>query len=281
MLDQATFTMNASVCFGNTSHTGTQATGFATPIPDYTGNVFAITTLGAGGTSSVTNAAFKFNSNTGAIIAYNNSTTPGAGQAIYPGTAWYYDYITNRLWGFALNSAGTDTTFVTEHWTGNLTQINSASSTQGGMTASAATSFLGRQGFNNADYRGDLSIIPFRGIFLLGMKCPGMATGPYAFPFSAWSLIPPSGTGTNAIGTTVPLNIAVGYATNATNYQLGLSYNINLINGGLTTDCNRIFGSYNVNNNISGLYNAVYCITGLYGVVNTQASANSRLLLRG
>jgi hypothetical protein len=282
ILDQATFTMNASVCFGNTSNP-TNATGFATPMPDYTGNVFAITTSGGGTTGTVTQAAFKFNSNTGAINAFNNSNTPGPSSPTYPGVGWYYDYITNRLWCFAITAGTTASHHVTEHWASNLTLASSqVTATQAGMNNSAGGSFQPRMVLAAVtDFRGDLAITPFRGIFLVGIKTPGGTnTGPFAIPSSAWSLLPPSGTGTNTIGTTVPLNIAVGYATIAAGAQQGLGYNINQMSGGLTTDCNRLFGSYNLGGT-SSLYNSVYLITGLYGVVGTQATATSRLLLRG
>ena len=283
ILDQATFTMSSSFCYSNATQQ-TTATTFATPLPDYTGNVYAMTTPGASTTSLINITAFKFNSNTGVINAYNSTTTPQTGSALM-GSTMYYDYITNRMWMFSKTNVSTTVHAVAEYFVGNLTQVAAQTTiSQSGMSAAINQSFrfsLNFQPLGLNDYQGDVSIIPFRGIFLLTDKGPGYTNNAgYAMPFVAWSLIPPSGTGTTAIGTTTPLPITAGVTTGATNYNQGLSYNINQASGGLTTDCNRLFGSYNLAGTFS-VYNAVYCITGVYGVVGTQATATSRLLLRG
>ena len=262
-IDRAT----GNVYFGNTYNTVsafTSASGWGTPIPDYTGNVFAFQTAGVATAQTIWMG--KFLANTGANLAYTQGNTGFTGQA-HEGHSGYYDPISNRLWEIAPAAGGAN--FVTyEYYSANLIQTGNVSNVSTGTTTLGAYQ-TNLYGTGTADYRGDQYVIPWRGHFMIGTKKPGLvnanvsfsATGLAAFS-SLWSF---ANIGAQA-------NVNVNAQTNT------IVYSPTGGSGWSTTNGSTIYSVYS--GSAPANDNRVMIINGLYGVNNTSGGASSRLLLK-
>jgi hypothetical protein len=291
-IDRAT----GNVFFGNTYNppngptgpgiTFTIASGWGTPVPDYTGNVYVAQT--AGSASATTLYIASFTANTGANIANVNSTLGSLGGAVNTGSTLYYDYISNRLWQLAASPVSFLMNWA-ELQTANsavqqqLTSIASGSfSTAGAAANHLYGSLYGTPG--NMDFRGDNWIQPWRGNFIVGSKKPGYMndSSPYSCPVNVIQFISYyNNQTTNFNVANIAMQITGITGSNFTGVPAyPWSGGWHTTNGctSLTT-WNNIFGTFGDNR--------VYIVSGLYGV-NTVDSINSaiprptaRLLLKG
>ena len=265
ILDQTTFTVStANIFYSNT--TPSVSFSFGTPVPDYLGNVYLMDCPG-GQTGAYSKQAWLVNSNTAAITGYVNGGPQGS-VAHYGGEAFYFDYITNRLFWCYVQPLSSQLFGARECFQSNIGLLSEGSTATTGCGVSTAY-YHCNLNFNNQDYRGDISIVPFRGVYILSQKMPGQTNGSsYPSAGGYLHLISPFNTagGYGLVGT------IVGGSTNT------LFYHFLNWGGCLTTDGARIFntGYYQ-----TGTYYVAMCVTGLYNTTNTQGSSSGRLMLRG
>jgi hypothetical protein len=281
VLDRATFTLGLSNVFVHTGTLLTTASSYGTPVPDYTGNVF-VCTQGAGTTMNT--YVSRFNANTGANVA-TQLNPRGVASSARGGDAFWYDYITNRLWliySFPASFAYQQV----EYFTGNLTQIPGTvtlSTNQGSTNGMATQLTLGTA----SDSRGDLNIIPFRGMHFIQPKQPWAAGSQPSFTavgmFTTF-LHPNAGTGLTPgynTGNVYPSgqfitshNVYMSIA-NGAYYGLATPFSGS---GGLTTNGCQLFYTYN--NTINPVNHAI-TVNGIYNTWKSDTSLTGRLLLRG
>ena len=280
VLDRATFTLGSANVFVHTGTLLSVAGSYGTPVPDYTGNVF-VSIQGAGQTMNT--YISKFTANTGANVA-TQLNPRGTGATCY-GDVFWYDYITNRLWFVYSYVTSSFSYYQVEYFTGNLTQLpgtvtlSSGLGSANGMQTNLSLSAV-------ADNRGDLAIIPFRGMHFISPKQPGVAgvhLGAVAGMFTTF-LHPNAGTG-----------LTPGYNTGNV-YPSGqfITYNNpfnSIVNGawyglatpfwgasGLTTNGCQLFYTYN---NTINPANFAITVNGIYNTWKSDTSLTGRLLLRG
>ena len=263
VLDQASFTIGSSNVFLHTGTLFSTATVYGVPVPDYQGNVFVV---GQASTTVSTNGFVAvFTANTG---AKNIQAHPRGTNTCYGGDSFWYDYITNRLW-LVYAQPSLNVHIQQELYPANvLTAGSSITCTAGGIT------FSGNPGSTNfspgsSDYRGDLSIIPFRGMFFIGLKRSGLQSQNVAVPgYFTTFLHPTQTTGTYPSGQFV--------TNNNVNITQGLINSPFQSSSGLTTNGCQLFSTTN-----SGGYYYIQVINGIYQTTRSDTLPTGRLLLRG
>ena len=249
----------------------TVASTWGTPVPDYAGNVFIFQTAG---TNIATSMLMQKNNSAGTIFGTVASTLGPGNGAINWGLSGYYDFITGRLWHLA-GHGGVGTFYIQELFTANMTQT-------GGINALNTTSafnayFQGALAPNSVtDYKGDLSIIPFRGYHLISVKRPGIVqyttgnctsaiarfisfdAGPSAGTYSYYNQGAIKQVGTNPSNTISSMPVSGSAWT--------------------TTNGVQLFGAWGPVNTID---TRVYTVNGIY-TANTTVGANvGRLIMKG
>jgi hypothetical protein len=132
------------------------------------------------------------------------------------------------------------------------------------------TTVTTNSGFTNiADHRGDISIIPFRGVHAITRKQPGLQ-----------ALTPPSTTQFTTFIHPAQLNgiYPSGLAITGLTYSTGNA----LVNpwgssAGLTTNGSQLFTSQF----FQGTYNLALAINGIYSTTSSNAQPTSRVIMRG
>lgn len=221
-------------------------TGFGVPFPDYEGNVYAYTTIGAStagprvarflaadGSQTVNVAnpvAFVATQHTGMRLDYTSGTLMFASQS----AATISLYFPNRL----LSAFGT------------ATSLTSSSNNAGQMATSTT-----------ADSRGDLCIFPWRGFLTFAQKAVGRTTGATVRALYDPSVATP---GTWTV-------IVAASATSITSVPGGYA-------ASFTTNHVRVFAPVFVTVNTD---NRVYYLSRLYQTSNYAGTACGRLLLKG
>lgn len=271
VLDKNAFTITT----GNTYvHKGTvlaTASSYATPVPDYQGNVYLVTTPGTSVATQSYIASFIANTGVG-----STAVNPNLGSILnYGGNGMYYDYLSNRLWLFSADPTN-NRHIQQELYPANLQIVSTASLTglaSGlGQSVTNFSNQLNLWGNSTQDYRGDLSIIPFRGMHFISPKQPGNGATGVATPGYFTVLIHPSVAITS---NTYPAGNLI--TINNTTLTTGLPSSPFQRSGGLWTDGCRLFAShFNVT-----VANQVYIINGIYQTYSTAGLATSRLMLRG
>lgn len=266
-VDRAT----GNVWFGNTfvSNTAfTVASSWGTPQPDYTGNVYVGQVPGTAAVQ--TQHLAQFQSNTGSPWAYAIANTYGAGPgAINYGVNTFYDPIgyngVPRCWVMSANPVSSVFSIYDVSTTGNLASM--AGPYNASITTTIAQCQTNFYGTATADFRGDMYLIPYRGMHRIGFKKPGFDIGtaasiPYTFMYSLhYNTSTPQGSPLlhNSFLTNVPAN-----PNGASNWP--------------STNGIHVFHSYS---SPQGTNNAVYIQSGLYNTNNASGYSTSRLLLEG
>jgi len=256
MINRSTFTVNAGVYTSGTALAA--ASGLGTPVPDYKGNVYLATQAGTVGTQTMRLSSFASDTGTQlqnvANILKNTSATL---QSDSP-TSFYYDYTTDRIYLFVCNTTnGTIYELST-----TLTALQTVGSV---TTAATGAPLLSQLNFSGTpDYRGDLNIVPIRGIFFISPKKVGIGTGASGWCARVHFNYPSAGTsGTIAFSATTA---STSIPTSPLGYAAIISHN-----------GSRTFASFNNSSND----NRIYYINNYYNVSSISGNPCGRLLLKG
>jgi hypothetical protein len=255
-----TFQSNVLVHAGTLLATASQ---YGTPVPDYRGNVFAATTPAV--STSVTTYMSLFDANTG----IRTTRVPPRGAVLsYGGDAFVYDYISNRVW-FICAQPSSNNHRIDEYFTSNLQTTSYVSFTSSGGTYTTTTAGTSTQ-CASIDFKGDINVIPFRGMHFWSPKRPGM-----------------QGTATTTIGAFICLFDPLGVPTNGANGLAVASINTALTGGllqtpfqnscSLTTNGSQLFSGFFS----SGSQNIILAINGIYSTTTSNAQPTSRLIVKG
>jgi hypothetical protein len=247
----------------------TVASTWGTPVPDYTGNVFLFQTAG---TTLITSLYMQKNNAAGTVFATVNSTlNPGAGANNY-GHSGHYDFISGRLFEVTGNPGISGFTTV-ELFTANLTQ---AGITVNILTNNNTVAFYqgGLAPRSISDFKGDLSIFPFRGHYFIHTKRPGQVQYTGGTTSALGRFISPlwvGGTALNAYSTGIP--IGTGNSPTGTLSSVPVSGS-----GWNTTNGVQMFGTWGPVNTVD---TRVYVVNGIY-TANTTSGANvGRIIMKG
>lgn len=254
MVSRSSFTVSATFTSGTAL---TVASGWGTPVPDYSGSCFV--TSQAGTTASQTLRMAKFTSDTGATLVNTANILRNAAattQNDFP-SAFYIDRSSGRLY---LVQCATTTGRIYELDPTLLTALQTVTTMTTAATGTPLASQLALS--TTLDYRGDLNIIPIRGVFYVSPKRVGISTAAWQarihfnYPLTSPSGIPAFSAVSTAQITTTPL----GHG--------GTAY----------TNTVRIYNTYSVT---PASDNRIYYINQLYNVTNIAGNQSGRLLVKG
>ena len=220
---------------------------FGVPVPDYNGTTYAATQNGTAASAqsmrlvsyTADNATSSYN--VANLVVTTTSSTP------YNPTSFYID-----------PTAGTIYCIISAATTGTIYRVTTAlvSAASASYTTAGTTACQSYRVANNADYFGDLAVVPFRGLFYIFPK--GRST---TSTYNSRVLLSDP---TNATaGNPTYLQQSVGQAINAN--VMGDSFNHLVTNGP------RVIFSYGAN---------IYYSNNAYTLQNVQAGNAGRLLLR-
>ena len=239
------------------------ATNFGTPVPDYTGLVY-VATQGAGVGATQTLRVASVTAATASLSVGNTNPLVAAVAGNYGSSAptFYIDPITNTIYLYTATSG----------FVGNMAPINPATLANsvaftaftGGLATQAGT--YGQLLYTGAaDYRGDVNIIPYRGVFNITPKRPGLT----AIPSDSHTVILNSPEATTA-GTIQQLfnDGANLWSTLHKGYKRGIMSH----NGARSflSDCVVLLSD-----------NRIYSIKGYYNVTNLAGTGTGRLTIKG
>jgi hypothetical protein len=169
MINRTSFTVNPAPASLITALT--VASGFGTPVPDYLGAFYVATQGGTVSSQTMRMARFDADSGTNLSEAVNLRVTGAATTTPDSPTSFYIDPTSGRIYlavGFATN--------------GTMYEVDTALVNINSNTATFPTSTTGANCQSHAipsttvNYRGDLEIIPVRGVFLISPKRVGQAS---------------------------------------------------------------------------------------------------------
>lgn len=255
----------------------TVATGFGTPVPDYTGNVFIVNQAGTNNPQTI--YVNHFGANTGQRFAQVLSSSTNSATNMIGGSNLWYDYSSSSplstlagdprggLWyiGVCFNA----TTFIGGLlYTGNVvtsvvgTNVTSQAGSSGYITNTFPIN-------GSSDFRGELLIWPQRG-YLMGTQKRVANSGSNSTVNFSLTLLRPNGTSVTPV-----FNAGATAVTSVTGL---FSADPRGTAGHIGTDGTRVFG---VSNLSTSCYATV--VTGFYGTLTSGPTPNngSRLLLRG
>jgi hypothetical protein len=312
-IDRAT----GNVFFGNTytpAGSASQVSIWGTPVPDYTGNVYAhlLNTTQTGSQAWVA----TFSANTGGNVAspagiqgnlwYNAGVVQNLGITTThnPGaaTGLYYDYISGRLWSlYALSSSGTFIVYEMYalqgaasallsqspgHFSGNLGTLtyNAVPMATTSLSTGSTTTvqlWMGGLGESNAmNNKGELHVIPWKGMHLMGIRKNASVDHRVANNTGQnvfLKFIDGNFTGGANIGGPTGTGITHNTARGAASCVID---NPALPSPMLTTNGVTLLSCFNeTTGNFAG--NRLLMITGMYTASNNIGLQMSRLLLKG
>lgn len=223
------------------------ASVFGVPVPDYNGTTYAATQNGTAASAqtmrlvsySADNATSLYN--VANLVVTTTSATP------YNPTSFYID-----------PNAGTIYCIISAATTGTIYRVTTAlvSAASSSYTTVGTTSCQSYRVANNADYFGDLGVVPFRGLFYIFPKGRSTTT-----TYNSRVLLndPTNATAGN------PTYLQQATGSNISANVMGDSFNNLLTNGP------RVIFSYGAN---------MYYSNNAYTLQNVQAGNAGRLLLR-
>ena len=242
MVNRSTFEANAGVYTLGTALT--VASGFGKPVPDYLGGVFVASQ--GGSVSSQTMRIAEFTADDGVQIAGAVNPRVTGASTVTPDspTSFYIDHASGRVYlavGFATSGSlyELDASLAATSNTATFLTGTTGAACQSHMNTAAAV-----------DYRGDLNIVPMRGVFVISPRKVGQvslvvgyaARVQFNYPqqvtsgnVSAISTLASIASATNPMGYASGM-IAVGNRTITTFSNVVASDNrINIITGGYST----------------------------------------------
>jgi hypothetical protein len=266
VLDRATGVIGTGNVFVHRNTVLASASGFGTPVPDYAGNVYLAEQAGLAAVTATTLYMSSFVANTGVGTTI---TTPGRNSSNNSsgGDGIWYDYITNRMWLITAVPTTVAAPVQIEIFPGNLRVAANANVT---LSSYNVTSVTTNSGFGNSpDYRGDISIIPFRGVHAITRKQPGLqsATAPSNTQFTTF--IHPA-----QLNGIYPSGLAITGLTYSTGNALVNPWGCS---AGLTTNGAQLFTSQF----FFGSYSLALAINGIYSTTSSNAQPTSRVIMRG
>lgn len=256
IVNRSTFTANAN--FYTLGTAITVASGFGKPVPDYLGNVYVATQGGTLSSQTMRIAEFSADGGVQIAIAVNPRVTVATTVTPDSPTSFYIDHASGRVYlavGFAT--------------TGNLYELDSALA----ATSNTATFPTGATGaacwshMNTAaavDYRGDLNIVPMRGVFVVSPRKVGQVSLTVGYAARVQFNYPQQVTSGNVSAISTLANIAS--ATNPMGYASGM---IAVGNRTITTFANTVASDNRIN-----------IITGAYSTTALNGSQTGRLLVK-
>jgi hypothetical protein len=266
MIDRAAFSSGAAATYTIATTLPVVATGFGVPVPDYNGVCYVATQAGTTGITQTMRIA-SFTAATGAQlfnVVNPLRTAAGTDMSTSP-TSFYYDYLGSRIYLFVANVGATaaaiyelNTSLVATTTIASVTSSATVGSTLSHMTTASAT----------MDYRGDLNIVPIRGIFYVSAK---KVAQPFASP----------GGFVTRVQFNSPQTATAGQPTTGTSFATattGIGTNPQAAGSVVTTNGARIIASFTTT---AASSNQLSYINGVYNVTTVAGAAAGRLLMRG
>lgn len=261
VLDQNLFQIATANTFVHRGAALGTASVYGTPVPDYQGNIYAFTQPGA---STATTTFLSSYNATGFYGTTSNNPMQSGSVVQYGGSAIWYDVSSNGLWA-VMNFNGSINS--TQFWSNSLTASSTILST-GYSISPTTTNFSNNLKPGVVDYLGDMTIMPFRGMFYTAPKRPGIAAGgPNPYQMIVFNH-PNTTTANTVVQVSNPNSVQVA-ATGLPShpFQSGST---------LTTNGGQLFGGY-----CDGTTNRAYIINGVYLNSSSAAYATNRLVLKG
>jgi hypothetical protein len=257
--------------------------GYGVPVPDYTGNVYVATQPGVGALLSQNLWIVQVNSESGNAIAnVVNPTFPFPASSSAPNSANVYssfiiDYNqmpSNRIFLVTSNAAGTPPTGTIWELQPN-TMVTLASNTWVTTAFTANSTYTNMQanvyaGVANVsmDFRADLNVIPYRGMWYIMPKKVGQNLGN-----------PPNSYASKVMFAHPQSPGAAGLIQWVSNSAITSIANNNPYGSAVTASTNgcRLYAPLYSNTSTG----ALQVITGTYGLLGINGTSTGRLLLKG
>jgi len=257
MINRSTFTVNAGAYTSGTALT--VASGLGTPVPDYSGAVYVASTAGTTASQTLRLSSFSADTGTQLLNVPNILRSVAATLQNDSPTSFYIDYTSGRIYLF-IAAAGSGSIYEINSSLVALQTVSSASTAATGAPSSSQLNYTG-----SLDYRGDLNIVPIRGMFFVGNKKVGIATVTSGWCTRVhWNY--PSAT-TPGIPFVSTNNASVGLPSTPLGYAATMTHN------GVRT-----FASYC---QTLASDNRIYYISNYYNATTISGSTAGRLLIKG
>ena len=223
------------------------ASAFGTPIPDYNGTTYAATQNGTASSAQTMRLVSYTADNATSVYNVANLVVTTTSATPYNPTSFYIDPTAGTI--YCIISAGT---------TGTIYRVTTAlvSAASSSYTSAGTSSTQSYRVANNADYLGDLGVVPFRGLFYIYPKGRSTTT-----TYNSRVLLndPTHATAGN------PTYLQQSTGQNISANVMGDAFN------NLVTNGPRVIFSYGAN---------IYYSNNAYTLQNVQAGNAGRLLLR-